>query len=175
VVNPLRSAAGFTYIAALMVVIIMGIMLGAVGQSWKMAADREREEELLFRGSQYRDAMIRWYKPRPGGHPTTPLVDLKDLLKDPRSLSKVRYLRRLYKDPMSDKDWVLIKDPTGIIGVASSSEAIPLKQGNFPKEYLAFEGKTKYSDWQFVWKSLPVQGKTGTQPIQTRPSMPGVP
>jgi len=154
-VSPFRSSAGFTYIAALMVVVIMGILLGAVGQSWKTAAAREREEELLFRGSQIRDAMIRWYMRRPGQHPVTPLTDLKDLLKDPRSMAKVRYLRRLYKDPMTDKDWVIIKDPTGIIGVASSSEVIPLKQGNFPKEYQAFEGKTKYSDWQFVCKSLP--------------------
>ena len=106
---------------------------------------------------------------------TTPLVDLKDLLKDPRSLSKVRYLRRLYKDPMSDKDWVVSKDPTGIISVASSSDAIPIKQGNFPKEFQAFEGKTKYSDWQFSRKSLPAQGQPGAQPVQTRPSMPGIP
>ena len=160
--NPLRSSAGFTYIAALVLVMIMGIMLGAAGQSWKMIAAREREEEFMFRAGQIRDAMIRWYKPRPGQHVVTPLRDIKDLLKDPRSLANVRYLRRLYKDPLTDKDWVIIKDANqGIVGIASASEEKPIKQGNFPTEYLDFEGKAKYSEWQFIWNRQPVAAKPG--------------
>ncbi|MCK7509831.1 MAG: hypothetical protein MZV70_41250 [Desulfobacterales bacterium] len=34
-----------------------------------------------------------------------PLRDLKDLLKDPRTPQTVRYLRRLYNDPMTNKEW----------------------------------------------------------------------
>src|ERR1035438_8599896 len=91
---------GFTYLLALVIIMIMGIMLGVMGQSWKTIVQRDREEELLFRGSQIRDAITRWYKPRPGQPPPTPLHDLKDLLEDPRSLTKIHYLRRLYTDPM---------------------------------------------------------------------------
>ena len=52
---------------------------------------------------------------------------------DPRSLERKRYLRKNYLDPITGKEWQLIKDPAkGIIGVASSSEQEPLKKSNFP-------------------------------------------
>ncbi len=142
-------------------VVIMGIMLGAVGQSWSMIMKREREEELFFRAGQILDAITRWNKPRTGQYVATPLRDLKDLLKDPRSMAKVRFLRRLYLDPITGKEWTVIKDPTrGIIGVASSSDAEPLRKGGFPEEFKEFEGKTKYSEWQFVYKPLQPGQKT---------------
>lgn len=154
-VNPLRSTAGFTYLAALMVVAIMGIMLAAAGQSWKTVMDREREEELLYRGMQYRDAIIRWYKPRPGLPPPVALNDLAKLV-DPGGAKKTPYLRTLYKDPITGEDWVTIKGGAtgGIIGVHSASEKEPIKQANFPKGLEELEGKTKYSEW--IFSSEPV-------------------
>lgn len=164
--NPLRSSAGFTYLMVLMVVLIIGIMLAAAGQSWKMIRDRELEEELLFRGGQYKDAITAWYKPRPGQRPPPPLNDLKDLLKDPNSLTNIRYLRQLYPDPLTGKDWLTIKGGTtrGIIGVATSSELKPIKQANFPTGLEELEGKEKYSEWQFVYqpKTTTVQQGTAT-------------
>jgi type II secretory pathway pseudopilin PulG len=137
---------------ALMMVMVMGIMLGAVGQSWKTIMQREREEELLFRGRQYRDAIKRWYNPRPGSgqHVATPLKELKDLTEDPRSLTKARYLRRLYTDPMTGKEWAIFSDPNkGISGVASTSQGKPLKTGGFPEDLKYLAGKEHYSDWIF--------------------------
>ncbi len=118
---------GFTFLAALMVVVIMGIMLGLTAQPWKTIMKREREQELLFRGLQYKKAIAAWNtRPAtPGATPKViPLNDLKDLLLDPSSLQKTKYLRRLYKDPMTGKEWTIIKDMggKGIIGVASTSE-----------------------------------------------------
>ena len=171
----LCGAAGFTYIGALVIVTVMGIMLGIVGQSWQTIMKREREEELIWRGIQYRNAIEKWYKPAAGQHVSTPLQELKHLVKDPRSLTTVRYLRRLYPDPVTGKDWQVVKDPNrGIFGVASTSEAKPLKQGNFPEEFKEFEGKSKYSEWQFVYKfQQPGQaGKIGTTPATG--TMPGV-
>ena len=122
--SPLRTDHGFTYVAVLMMVLIIGIMLGAAGQVWTTVMKREREAELLFRGGQIRDAIERWKKPRPGQPPPRPITDLKDLLLDPNSLQKIRYLRRLYQDPITGKDWVIVKDPaTGIIGVAGLRHA----------------------------------------------------
>jgi type II secretory pathway pseudopilin PulG len=143
---------GFTLLTALIMVIIMGISLGAAGLSWRIAMQREREEELLFRGSQIRAAITRWYAPRAGEHVATPLRDLKDLLKDPRTPQTVRHLRRLYTDPMTNKEWALINDPTkGIQGVASTSQETPLKSSGFPEELKDFTGKTRYSEWRFVY------------------------
>lgn len=135
-----------------MMVMVMGIMLGAVGQSWKTIMQREREEELIFRGRQYKDAIKRWYNPRPGSgqHVATPLKDLKDLVEDPRSLTKARYLRKLYTDPMTGKEWNVISDPTqGISGVASTSQEKPLKTGGFPDELKYLANRKQYSDWIF--------------------------
>lgn len=185
-----KQCGGFTYLAVLILIIIMGIMLGAAGQQWSAYMKREREEELLFRGKQIVDAIYRWYNPGQGMQAVVGLKDLKDLLKDPRSLSTVRHLRRLYTDPMTGEEWKVITGPVkgtaiiGIIGVASKSDAKPLRQKNIadlfalhrdpPKSisttggyvqdmtnmFKSFEGKQKYSEWQFVY---------GAQPIYTPP------
>jgi type II secretory pathway pseudopilin PulG len=155
------NSKGQTYLAVLMMVIVMGIMLCAVGQSWHTIMKREREEELLFRGRQIRDAINRWYNPKFKEHTATPLRDLKDLLLDPRTPETMRYLRRLFKDPVTnDGEWVIITDPSkGIQGVASASQEMPLKISGFPDDLKDFSGKTHYSDWRFVYTpTTPSQG-----------------
>jgi type II secretory pathway pseudopilin PulG len=150
--RPRLNNGGFTYLMALMIIMIMGIMLGAAGQSWKTMMQREREEELLFRGTQIKNAITRWYTPRGGQPPATPLRDLKDLLRDPRSTTTFRYLRRLYTDPITGKEWTIISDANkGIIGVVSSSPLTPLKMDGFPDDLSDFAGKQHYSDWRFVY------------------------
>jgi len=100
----LKSSAGFTYLAAIILVVFLGIMLGATGQGWKTIMQRDKEEELIFRGRQIRDGIARWQKKYPG----KPLMELKPLLEDPNSLEKARYLRKIYKDPITNKDFALI-------------------------------------------------------------------
>ncbi|HEX9079566.1 MAG TPA: type II secretion system protein [Desulfuromonadaceae bacterium] len=171
----LKSSRGFTYIAALMLVVVMGIMVGAAAQSWTMVLKREREKELLFRGMQIVQAIARWQNPQvPVGAPrppVRPLNDLKDLLSDPNSMAKTRYLRRdpttVYNDPITGKEWDTIKvGDRGIVGVKSTSNDTPIKQAGFLEMFYPldpvkdaylitmlknFEEKTKYSDWQFAW------------------------
>ena len=155
---------GFTFLAALMIVVIMGIMLDLTAQPWKTVMKREREQELLFRGLQIRSAIAAWNGTNTSGTQntaatrntaTTPLNDLKDLLVDPRSLQKKKYLRQLFKDPMTGKEWTLIRDKTGvkgIIGVASTSDDVPFKTSFSEYSGLdTFANKKKYSDWRFVF------------------------
>jgi type II secretory pathway pseudopilin PulG len=156
---------GFALLAVLTMVIIMGISLGAVGLSWRTIMQREREEELLFRGSQMRDAITRWYALKSVEQAAMPLRDLKDLLKDPRTPQTVRYLRRLYTDPMTNKEWELINDPTkGIQGVASTSQETPLKTAGFPDDLQDFAGKSRYSEWRFVYTPSKQQQGVLNQP-----------
>lgn len=145
-------------------VVIMGIMLGAVGQSIRVIMQREKEKELIFRGLQYRDAIERWS--RKG----VPLRDLKDLVEPTVSnnldRSKDRLLRKLYKDPMTeDGKWKTLPNPPdpiqGIYGVASTSNEKVFKKGNFPEVLKNFEGKEKYSEWEFIYKKTPT-GAPGT-------------
>lgn len=149
---------GFTFLAALMIVVIMGIMLGLAAQPWKTIMKREREQELLFRGLQIRSAIAAWNGTNTSGTQNTaatPLNDLKDLLLDPRSLQKKKYLRQLFKDPMTGKEWALIRDPKGvkgIVGVASTSDDVPLKTSFSEYSGLdTFADKKKYSGWRFVF------------------------
>lgn len=145
------SEGGFTYLTALMLVMIMGIMLAEAGQSWQQRMQREKEEELLFRGSQLQDALTRWHQPTGGQHVATPLNDLNHLLHDPRTPGVVRHLRRLYADPFTGREWELIRDPVrGITGVHSSSELRPYKLDNFPEQLQGLTNKTTYKEWLFV-------------------------
>jgi type II secretory pathway pseudopilin PulG len=146
-----RNRNGFTYIALLAAIVIIGISLGSAAKSWQNIAQREKEEELLFRGNQYRLAIERYYNALPGRHQFPNSID--ELLVDSRTPTGKRHLRQRYKDPITGEDFELIRDMfhgNTIKGVYSKSEKTPIKQSGFPEELQDFEGKTKYSEWQFI-------------------------
>lgn len=159
------DTAGFSYLFILLTVMLMGVMQGLIGISWRQVMQREREEELLFRGMQIQDAISRWHQPALGAqqHVATPLNDLNDLLRDPRTPAKVRYLRKLYRDPITQQDWTLIREAgRGIIGVASTSSEATIKRDNFPDQLQDFIGAQRYDQWKFVYH--PLQQNVRTQP-----------
>lgn len=142
------SGRGFTYLTALFMVAILAGGLALAGEVWHTSAAREKEAELLFVGHQYRKAIECYYLSGPQRqYPRS----VEDLLKDPRTPGTVRYLRKLYPDPVTGQPFALLKAPDGgILGVHSPSEAQPLKTGGFKVRDAAFEGKTKYTEWHFV-------------------------
>ena len=163
------SRSGYSYLFVLLAVMLMGVMQGMIGSSWKQIMQREREEELLFRGIQIQDAISRWHQPPPGAqrHVATPLNDLKDLLQDPRTPARVRYLRKLYTDPVARQEWSVIRDPArGIVGVVSTSKDTVIKQDNFPDQLKHFIGSTRYDQWRFVYTA----GKSAVQAPQAAPA-----
>ena len=138
---------GFTYLGVLYLVALMGVLLAVAGQAWHTQAMREREVELLFVGDQYKKAIVRFHAAG-GRYPR----ELADLLKDPRQPDTRRYLRKLYPDPVTGKnEWGFLKSADGgIAGVHSLSQDKPFKTAGFRLEYAGFEGKEKYSEWQFA-------------------------
>jgi type II secretory pathway pseudopilin PulG len=144
-------ARGFSYIGLLILVAVMGIGLAAAGEIWYTALKREKEQELLFVGGQFRLAIERFYKNTPGQARRYPL-HLEELLRDPRHPETRRYLRKIYLDPMTGRaEWGLLTGPGGeIFGVYSLSEDEPLKQANFRLAEQDFEGKVKYREWVFM-------------------------
>ncbi|MEJ2201161.1 MAG: type II secretion system protein [Desulfuromonadaceae bacterium] len=143
---------GTVLLYVLLAVTIMGLLAGIAGTSWKTVTQRAKEEELLWRGNQYRRAIAAYYnagkKGAQGMYPRT----LEQLIRDPRSLGVVRYLRRLYPDPLTGGEWELIKDSNGLIqGVHSRSQLKPFKTDGFPEENDNFAGKTSYDEWRFVY------------------------
>jgi type II secretory pathway pseudopilin PulG len=148
-----NSQGGFTYLGVLIIVMIMGAGLAATGTLFSHEAQREKEKELLFIGHEFREAIGSYYEHSPGA-PAYPKT-LADLVEDKRFPMPQHHLRRVYDDPMTGKpDWVPIALPDGggIVGVRSSSEAKPIKTGNFDRVDAAFEDAKKYADWQFVYK-----------------------
>jgi type II secretory pathway pseudopilin PulG len=163
----LRTSKGFTYIALLAAIVIIGITLGSATKYWSSVSMRDKEEELLFRGEQYRLAIERYYTAIPGRNQYPQSID--DLLKDSRTLEGKRYLRQKYKDPITGEDFVEDRDQLSrrIIGVHSSSDKEPIKQANFPETsliYTDFVGKKKYSEWKFQF--MP-QGQAPGVPAST--------
>ncbi|MEN6585110.1 MAG: type II secretion system protein [Sulfuricella sp.] len=156
------AAKGFTYIALLIFVAIMGVVLASVGEVWHMAAQREKERELLFVGDQFRRALNQYSRHASGGSGRYPM-SLQDLLKDPRTPATQRYLRKIYRDPITgSSEWGLVKGPSGeILGVYSLSEDEPIKKRNFRLADASFEDKMKYSDWVFMSKVV----RFGIKPV----------
>jgi hypothetical protein len=71
---------------------------------------------------------------------------------DPRFPQVRRHLRRLYADPITGTaDWKLIMAPDGgIMGVASRSKRVPIKQKGFEPIDSSFEDAKCYCNWQFI-------------------------
>ncbi len=115
---------GFSYLGLLFFIALTAAALAALGQRWSMAAQRERERELLFRGQAIVRA-IESYAAATPGRPAYP-QRLEDLLEDRRGQRPRHHLRQLYADPFTGQaDWALIPAPPpmlGFLGVHSQSE-----------------------------------------------------
>jgi type II secretory pathway pseudopilin PulG len=146
-----RRESGFSYLTVVMMVGLVGLGLAAAGTLWHTESQREREADLLFVGSQYRQAIRSYYLLEPAVPRLPASVD--DLLEDRRRPEPVRHLRRAWRDPLTGDDFVLIQAPEGrgIVGVHSPSTARPFKTQGFQVENAAFELAESYQAWQFVF------------------------
>jgi type II secretory pathway pseudopilin PulG len=148
-----RSAAdaGFAYIGLLAFIAVCGIALAGVSLVWTTVSQREREEELLFIGQQFRTAIAR-YRERNQTRADHLPRELDELLKDDTQVPPQRYLRKLFVDPMTGKrDWGLVRAPGGgIMGVYSTSKQRPLRKTRFPQGLSEFADAKQYSEWRFV-------------------------
>lgn len=149
---------------------IMAIMMTVVMPTWRLAAQREKEAELVFRGQQYARA-IGLFQKKSGPGVLPPNVDV---------LVEGHFLRKKYKDPITGQDFDLLTAtqqtapgpagsqsgpsqggragappargtgvgaaPTaargGIQGVASKSRDSSIR---------IYNGRTHYNEWQFVY------------------------
>lgn len=141
---------GYTYLVLLMVVAVTMISSSVVSRVSSQLHQRAMEEELIFRGEQYRRAIKSFYET---GTPRRYPGSVDDLLQDPRFIS-IHHLRKPWGDPMGgpEGEWELIVNASGnIVGVASKSNKQPIKNSGFPKVFSHFEGAESYEDWLFVY------------------------
>jgi type II secretory pathway pseudopilin PulG len=80
---------GFTLAGALTLIAVMTILLAMAIPLWSRVRQRDNEEELIFRGKEYVEAISR-YQQKYGTYP--PDLD---------TLEKLKFIRKLYMDPMT--------------------------------------------------------------------------
>jgi type II secretory pathway pseudopilin PulG len=141
---------GFTYLGLLFAIAFIGLLMASAGQVWHTTAQREREEDLLFVGEQFSQAIAAYRLATPGQPKQYPR-SLEDLVEDKRWPVPRHHLRKIFVDPMTGrKQWGLIRGGDQITGVYSLGEGRPIKQGNFPPGADSFAGAKTYQEWRFV-------------------------
>lgn len=99
-----RGEDGYNLVILVVAVTVLNIGIAAALPVWSHFTQREKEEELIFRGLQYAEA-IRLYQAKHGALPTK----LEDLIEN-----EPRFIRQLYPNPMSeDGSWGLVLDGGG--------------------------------------------------------------
>ena len=126
----LTNQAGVTYLFVMMLVVAMSVALMGVTQQWSVIMKRDREAELIFRGTRIKEAIERYVADhevqkaiRPNRWPRT----LEELTKK----SPKRYLQAVYTDPITGKDFDLIMTGDELHGVRSTSTDVPYDKVNF--------------------------------------------
>jgi type II secretory pathway pseudopilin PulG len=176
--------------AALLVALaVMAVLMSVALPVWRRDAQREKEEELIFRGQQYVRA-IRLFQMKTQTLPTR--VD---------DLVQQRFLRKKYKDPITNDDFDLISaanpNPSGVQGSslpggrgtpqtigggppastgrlgANSNPSGSSFNGTVPGGMLGVRSKSKeesirlflnrnhYNEWMFVYMGLGAGGGRG--------------
>jgi type II secretory pathway pseudopilin PulG len=97
-------------------VTLMVIAAGVAAPTMAFRVRRDREEEMIHRGTQYSRAIQRYVK-KTGRYPSR--------LEDLENTNNIRFLRRRYKDPITGKDFKLLHvgevQLTGSPGIAGAS------------------------------------------------------
>lgn len=193
-----RGERGYNLVAVMVAITILNIALAAVLPAWSHAIRREKEEELIFRGLQYAEA-IRVYRARYNSLPTR----LEQLIE-----VKPRCIRQLWKDPMrEDGKWALVFEgqplqpqtpgddqdggdgdsgdggPAGAdksaFGLPASGQTVtagPIKgvySLSDKESILVFFGQQKYNKWVFTVDMLQGGQQPGAPPPP--PPQPGQP
>ncbi|MHA6194990.1 type II secretion system protein [Pseudomonas wadenswilerensis] len=167
------AQGGFTYLGVLFLVMLMGIALAGAGEVWSIVAQRDRERQLLWVGTQYAQALRSYYRASPGLAQYPKALD--DLVQDDRFPSAMHHIRQLYPDPVGGGEWTLQRGFDGrITGIASASTQTPLKQADFPSQWSDFNGMSHYTDWQFVAEKAFLEGASGRAKGAQSSSAPGL-
>ena len=173
-----RAPRGYTLVALMIGLTVMMILIAAVLPSVSAEAQRMKEEELIFRGTQYAEG-IRVFRRKYGRYPNA----LKEMIE-----TRPRTLRKLWKDPMTPEgDWVVIGLVAPVAGVpppggaggaqptptpvptpgpfGKSSWGQPGSEGQIgpvtgvasrstKKGFRTFLGRESYNEWRFTEQTV---------------------
>jgi type II secretory pathway pseudopilin PulG len=164
----LHGQRGYAMVALIVGMSIMAVMMTAVLPSWSQMARREKEAELVFRGEQYARA-IGLFQRRSGPGVLPPSIDV---------LVDQKFLRKKYKDPITNDDFALVSALTPAPGATPAGRngtpqqgfvtqrqttSPPATGGGAPggimgvaskstaESLRTYKGRTRYNEWQFVY------------------------
>ncbi|MEN8154513.1 MAG: hypothetical protein ABFR75_10865 [Acidobacteriota bacterium] len=143
---------GYTLIAAIIAINIFAIFSLMAASMWERVLGRDLEEELLFRGEQYVNAIENFRKKNPNLYP-----------RSLEELDENKFLRELYKDPVSDSgEWNLVLKsknarikslmvvPTDLLAkYIRNANLIGVSSSSINESYRIYRGKTRYDEWAF--------------------------
>ena len=109
-----RSERGYAMAVLLVSMSIMAVMMMVAMPVWKQMVQREKEEELIFRGQQYVHAIALFQRKTANAYP--PNIDL---------LVRERYLRKKYKDPITNDDFLPLPVGAAPGGVGAGQQGGP--------------------------------------------------
>ncbi len=155
--GPSRDS-GYMMLILVFAVTVLTIGLMVAVPVWQTQMQREREEELVFRGKQYVEALRLYQQKNPGTFP----AKLKDLLEE-------KCIRRLYKDPMTETgewDVVLLYQESSSPGKVMVASQRDLKSLNHPqiigvvsqsnkKSKKIYNKQETYDRWLFFYGQEP--------------------
>lgn len=147
---PASEQSGFALMALLLIVAVSGLALAAAAQVWSTTSRRDKEDELLRIGTEFRQAIRSYALSSPGAQQYP--QRLEDLVLDPRFPFVKRHLRRIYADPLTgEAEWGLVMAGEAIVGVHSLASGSPLKTALDPDLGIAEDAQT-YGEWIFAYR-----------------------
>src|SRR5215213_11551247 len=102
--EPVTGNRGYAMAALLVAMSVMAVLMSALLPVWTHMATREKEEELIFRGKQYARAVGLFQRKFANTPP--PTIDV---------LVEQRFLRKKYKDPITNGDFQPIYANQGVM------------------------------------------------------------
>lgn len=147
-INHGKSQQGMTYVFFLWFILIYGILLGSYIEVTSTQAKRLKEQDFIYTAQLYVKALENYYKDKQ----ILP-TDIKQLLCDGTTYPCKRYLRQLYKDPLTKQSFIYIYDEQKqIIGVKSSYES-KIINNKIKEKYK----NDKYNSIEFIININPIQ------------------
>lgn len=113
-----KTQVGMTYIFFLWFILVYGILLGSYIEITSTQTKRLKEQDFISTAQLYIKALEHYYQ----DHQVLP-KDIKQLLCDGQTYPCKRYLRQLYKDPLTHQAFIYIYDEQKqIIGVKTHAK-----------------------------------------------------
>jgi len=145
---------GYAMAALLVSIAVMTLLMSVAMPVWRTQAQREKEAELIFRGEQIARA-INLYTRKMGGGSFPPTLEV---------LVQGRFLRKLYKDPMTEKgDWDLILAGSGVPGDGGSPQQPQRGRGRGGPS-IGLGAPPPMAGATEIQPSTPFSGRRGQQP-----------